>query len=143
MHLPERPVCFACKSPRKQLIWNTTSIALVACLACGAEWVEGFVPANQAYSYGDHDNDQIYQRYLKARAVRFAANLKRFSVGDTGRLLDVGCGTGEFLVAAKDISWKPAGIELTEETAALAYERTGFPVMAGDFAKKPLSTITL
>jgi 2-polyprenyl-3-methyl-5-hydroxy-6-metoxy-1,4-benzoquinol methylase len=40
-----------------------------------------------------------------------------------GRLLDVGCGTGEFLAAMRDRGWTVAGAEPIEESAAIARSR--------------------
>src|SRR5690606_37243357 len=54
-----------------------------------------------------------------------------------GRLLDVGCATGEFLVEMRDHGWTVAGIELTPAAAAIAHDAYGLDVFVGsvdDFA---------
>lgn len=42
-----------------------------------------------------------------------------------GRLLDVGCGSGDFLADMKDLGWQVAGVEPDASAAALARERLG------------------
>jgi SAM-dependent methyltransferase len=48
-----------------------------------------------------------------------------------GRLLDVGCGRGDFLVSARDAGWDVTGVELVDSAARTARERHGFDVRAG------------
>jgi 2-polyprenyl-3-methyl-5-hydroxy-6-metoxy-1,4-benzoquinol methylase len=49
-----------------------------------------------------------------------------------GRLLDVGCGTGEFLFAMKRVGWQVEGIEREKEAAEWGAKAWGVPVHAGD-----------
>lgn len=48
-----------------------------------------------------------------------------------GRLLDVGCGSGEFLATMKSLGWTVEGVEFNPEAARLAREAGGAPVFAG------------
>lgn len=45
--------------------------------------------------------------------------------GGTGRLLDVGVGRGEILLAAKERGWEVAGVEPSQQFADYAEEQTG------------------
>lgn len=49
----------------------------------------------------------------------------------TGRLLDVGCGDGYFVLGMKKRGWDVRGIELNEKVAAFAIETLGLDVVAG------------
>ena len=44
-----------------------------------------------------------------------------------GELLDIGCGTGNFLAAARDAGYKVSGTELDRNAARFAKERVGLP----------------
>ena len=55
-----------------------------------------------------------------------------------GELLDIGCGTGNFLTAARDVGYDVTGIELDRNAARFAKERVGlqrvFPLTVSEFA---------
>src|SRR5713101_5174503 len=57
-----------------------------------------------------------------------------------GELMDVGCGTGNFLVAARDAGYSVSGIELDGNAARFAKERLGLgrvlPLSVGQFAAR-------
>ncbi len=59
-----------------------------------------------------------------------------------GRLLDIGCATGNFLVAARDAGYDVTGIELDRNAARFAKERLGlqwvFPLTISEFADRNL-----
>ncbi|UCC68519.1 MAG: class I SAM-dependent methyltransferase, partial [Armatimonadota bacterium] len=46
------------------------------------------------------------------------------------RLLDVGCGLGEFLEAARQAGWEAEGLDISEAACRVASERTGCPTRA-------------
>jgi len=57
-----------------------------------------------------------------------------------GELLDIGCGTGNFLAAARDAGYGVTGIELDRNAARFARERLGlqrvFPLTISEFAER-------
>jgi len=58
-------------------------------------------------------------RTIGERAVLWLSGSSR------GRLLDVGCGSGELLVRMRDLGWQVAGVELDAEAARVARVRAG------------------
>ena len=56
-----------------------------------------------------------------------------------GRLLDVGCGTGEFLVTMRKAGWEVEGIETNPEASAWVRKNWGIPVHEGDVRDLPPS----
>ncbi|MBF6608733.1 MAG: class I SAM-dependent methyltransferase [Flavobacterium sp.] len=60
---------------------------------------------------------QIVRKYAVNKKVNLLSNR------EIGRLLDVGCGTGDFLLAAKLKGWDVIGIEPNERARSLATEK--------------------
>ncbi len=52
---------------------------------------------------------------------------------ENGRILDVGCSTGDFLACAKSRAWKVHGVELAEHTANIARKRLDCEIRHGTF----------
>lgn len=61
-------------------------------------------------------------------------------VGSTGRLLDVGAATGDFLVLARQRGWTTAGVEMSEFAAAKARDEKHLDVTTGDLHGAALAT---
>jgi ubiquinone/menaquinone biosynthesis C-methylase UbiE len=62
--------------------------------------------------------EKIYQ-VVKNKAIKSKLKLVN-SQATKGRILDIGTGTGDFLVAAKDNGWKTIGIEPNEKAKSIA-----------------------
>src|SRR4051794_38096998 len=138
MHIPPRAACFACASTARTRAWTTPDISLIRCRTCHAEWIEGDTPLEQAYRYSHYDEDALAQQYIPGRAARFAEYLRQFPTRPNGSLLDVGCGSGAFLLSARAAGWSPTGIELTEDAVQVARQQTSLPVVVGDLADEDL-----
>jgi len=89
-----------------------------------------------AYTGG---HTSLWRRWRQSRAANNdVARVRRMSVplglpsGDI-RFLDIGCGTGETLVAAAKLGWNASGIELNPSAAEIARARSGRPVFNGPF----------
>src|SRR5690606_23720890 len=66
--------------------------------------------------------DKLYQqvkRYMLAKKLKWIE--KKFP--EKGRLLDIGAGTGDFLLEAKNRGWKVNGIEPNPKARELAREK--------------------
>jgi SAM-dependent methyltransferase len=76
--------------------------------------------------YRDYAGEEaIFRREFRRRLARMAA------AGCRGRLVDVGCATGAFLVEAAARGYEVTGVEPVPEVAARARDRTGRPVHVG------------
>jgi len=70
------------------------------------------------------------KRWKKQRAVK---TLVRFvsRYRTSGRLLDIGCGTGEFLYEMQKLGWKVEGVEPNERVATIARRYYGLKIFVG------------
>ncbi len=90
---------------------------------------EGSVPELKTYyeyTYIDEPSNPLVQAYEV-----WLGQLERFK--KTGRLLDVGCGTGLFLAVARRRGWETYGIDDCIEATEHARNHFGLEVLDGDF----------
>ncbi len=66
--------------------------------------------------------DQIYQ-WVKKSALKSKVNLIDRLAPEKGNLMDIGCGTGDFLVACQKNGWRVTGIEPNEKARKLGLEK--------------------
>lgn len=74
--------------------------------------------------------EAAYRRLARTKHEYFLQEAER--VTTLGSLLDIGCCTGDFMEAARERNWSPAGIEVSEHFASVARSR-GFDVRTGLF----------
>lgn len=114
----------------------------VRCHSCGliylnprpdSEEILSYYPAGYE-AYLPIQTLSVVERWQKKRALRM---LSRFvsQYQSSGRLLDVGCGTGDFLKEMQNLGWEVQGVEPDSQSVATARKIYGLDVFAG-----PLST---
>jgi 2-polyprenyl-3-methyl-5-hydroxy-6-metoxy-1,4-benzoquinol methylase len=97
------------------------------------------------FSSAAHSKSVLAQIYLRLRTYNLAwkrkliERLTRRDKSSTKRLLDIGCGTGEFLSAMRNAGWEVAGLERDPEAARYARDRLRLNVISG--AVDQLATI--
>jgi len=108
------------------------------CSACGFKFVSPrpgkteIGPYYQSDEYISHDaksNSLISRVYRLARffSIRFKFNIVRTYM-DSGRILDVGCGTGEFLKYCKSKGFEVSGVEPNDKARTFAQQVNAIPV---------------
>ena len=144
--------CIVCEAPPRRAFRLPNGAWLWRCPRCRLGWWDWppFEPAaryNRDY-FQCEDVTRGYDDYtaLETGLRRTArARLKRIrrltAAGADRRLLDIGCGTGVFLDAARRDGWNVRGIEVSEYAAAQA-RRRGLPVFCAPIDEVPLEPRT-
>src|SRR6266481_3231786 len=129
-------VCPACgEAARDAVVEQYGKYKLFGCGACGLQfWEPREMPDARWYEqmYGGRDEKLLPlepgHKYFLADPLAPRG----------GELLDIGCGTGNFLAAARDAGYRVTGIELDRKAAGFAKERVAlprvFPLTISEFA---------
>jgi 2-polyprenyl-3-methyl-5-hydroxy-6-metoxy-1,4-benzoquinol methylase len=132
----DNPTCLVCGSAQRQPRWPAHGIMLFSCLDCGHHYFERMprdlseVYEGPAYLEQSKDSylsnvDYRLRRFARERLDLLAAD-KPFIGGQT--LLDVGCGTGWFLRAAKERGYVVSGFEFSTALARFTADSVGCSV---------------
>jgi SAM-dependent methyltransferase len=113
----------------------------VQCAACGLIYLDPRPDARALLGYYPNDYE-AYQTLdqlgsvARWRRLHALGLLRRFVTRyvKAGRLLDVGCATGEFLQEMRGRGWQVGGIELSAQAAAIAHEVYHLEVFTGSIA---------
>jgi SAM-dependent methyltransferase len=110
---------------------------LFECRACGLQyWLPPRMPDASWYEQMYSGRDQEVLPLEPGHNYFLADPL----APGKGALLDIGCGTGNFLAAARANGYEVSGIELDREAARFARKQLAlehiYPVTIGDFAEK-------
>lgn len=148
--------CTACGAGSPRELFVRDGYHLVECAACGLVYVgedPGTIDFGRLYdeSYYTGGQDGVFADYVgqapsrRAAARRRLFTLRRLKPG--GRLLDVGCAAGFFLVEAQ-AHYRVCGVELSAFSSRFAREQFGLDVVTGTlhdaaFAPASFDLVTL
>lgn len=138
------PICNTSQfSPFLACVDHTVSretFQIVECNSCGFKFTnprpEGSVLGNyyKSENYVSHSNTKkgfINSTYQSVRKYTLLKKLQLISkYFKTGKILDIGCGTGEFLNTCKSAKWETFGIEPDEDARKMAIQNFGLNVQA-------------
>ncbi|MGO4919974.1 class I SAM-dependent methyltransferase [Maribacter spongiicola] len=89
------------------------------------ENLEKYYDPNNYISHSDKGNgllENIYQTVKKYTLNKKVQLINKYS-STQKNLLDIGCGTGEFLITAKNKNWKTVGVELNDNARKKATDK--------------------
>jgi cyclopropane fatty-acyl-phospholipid synthase-like methyltransferase len=131
---------------REKLIYFdlTLDFEIVRCGRCGLVYTNPrLADHNGVYLWASSADEGEIEAHAAAKTAVFAGALERithWTGGATGRLLDVGCGSGHFLGAARARGFEVCGVEAAATPAAYAGRKFGVPVIHDDVYAAELPT---
>jgi 2-polyprenyl-3-methyl-5-hydroxy-6-metoxy-1,4-benzoquinol methylase len=126
--------CPICGASRPRYSFSKDSYPVYFCAGCGCEFLEPQPDDAELaeiydaeYFLGDHDeaSDQRVAALKSASAALYLDRLATVLNGTGKRLLEIGCGTGDFLLAAQSRSLEVNGVEFSPVSVVTANRRLG------------------
>lgn len=154
----ETVACPLCESRNYNTIYSFSdrygSYALVHCSHCGFQFLN---PRPAPLGIGIYYDAENYTPFLSSgnsvsmfnRLYTFVRSYsvawKRHKIGRFGKkgsILDIGCGTGEFLHEMSSNGWKTAGLEPSKEASGFARKTYGLNITTGFIDEPSMRSIT-
>jgi 2-polyprenyl-3-methyl-5-hydroxy-6-metoxy-1,4-benzoquinol methylase len=124
-------ICPACRTP----VANGNGRRILHCRSCGHRWMwtseveqQEIEQAVYTDEYAGYRADPVFEQGI--RSLLDGEIVPRLP--EEARILDVGCGSGDFLAAAKERGLRPKGIDVSEDGARKCREK-GFDAISGNF----------
>ncbi len=124
--------CHVCQGARFYYLFSVSDYRVVRCDDCGLVFLNPQPSdAELARIYHAHyflgsDTDagrQTVSELKQATARFYLAEISRYCGSQSGQLLEIGCGDGDFLVSAESAGWQVTGVEYSPDAAAKARQR--------------------
>ena len=132
----ERPLrhCPACSSDRRRKLGIKNELEIVRCLECATLYCP-YTPWYTSRDYYDSYYEQRFSEELPIVSRRLEEITSEFSrFRKTNRLLDICCGAGSLLQAARVNGWDSQGVEVS--SSSVSYVRAlGFEVFHGELSE--------
>lgn len=125
--------CPACGSDACVRVGEKDKFAMSRCRACGTLYVAELPGAGELEDYDSYYGAEnlAVPEFINKRLDEIIAGFEPYK--QNGLLLDVGCGAGTFMQAARRSGWDAVGVEVSA-TAAEHNRAEGFEVFNGELA---------
>ncbi len=102
--------------------------------------IENLYPENyEAYQSLGQNNSAVvnwHSRRALGKKLKYIEHYRH----ERGRLLDLGCATGNFLLFAKELGWQVFGVEIVEKAAQIARQQLGSEIITDSLDDPRLAT---
>jgi SAM-dependent methyltransferase len=126
-----RAACIACGSREARLLGVKNELQLLRCRRCHTIYTPYSPWYSSQYYYGSYYPEQSLAppAFVQTRLEEITAGFSRYR--QENRLLDIGCGAGGLLVAARKNGWNAQGLDVAEQ-ATEHVRKLGFEVFHGE-----------
>lgn len=134
-------MCYICGASNSRSLCEIPTGMIVRCLECDTVYRAAVITGDEYGKLYQSDATMESPFYLANKLAAdpeiepmptFTRGLKRLvELGPPGRLLDVGCSYGAFMVLAQRTGWDTSGVELSESPARFAREERHLDVFTG------------
>jgi 2-polyprenyl-3-methyl-5-hydroxy-6-metoxy-1,4-benzoquinol methylase len=138
----ERALCPLCDSKRRKFLLEKEGGIYVRCDHCGLVYTS---PAKSAENLQRIADEWAVKHHASSEKIAWEGNEHMWEIvygprmnrldryRGNGRILDVGCSTGDFLACAKSRGWKVHGVELSKHTSNIARKSLDCEIRHGTF----------
>lgn len=138
MNLQRRSIkqCPVCQSTTSSPWLHALGFELQRCASCGHRYAAEVLAAESlSHGYYEEPEEDLASRNSRAKEMRFAEykQLLGATFEKRGKVLDVGCNTGELLWLFQQEGWDVQGVEVSPGPAAYAAKHLAAPVHCGTF----------
>lgn len=123
--------CPACHSTQSSNMGIKNELDILCCAACGSIYTPYYPWYSSAHYYADYYNSRNPEEpaWVVKRLEEITASFSPYR--QSNQLLDVGCGAGTLLAAARTNGWNAQGVDVSESVAEHVRSR-GFEVFRGE-----------
>ncbi len=124
--------CHLCKSERIYYLFTISGNRAVRCEDCGLVFLnpqpseEELTQIHRTGNLAEENREAGYpasSEVKRAAAGLYLSEIRRYRGAEPGRLLEIGCGDGDFLAQAEAGGWQVTGIEYSPEACEKARQR--------------------
>lgn len=124
--------CHICESARIYYLFSTADYRVVRCDNCGLVFLNPqpsddelarIYGANYFLGSDSEEGRQAVGEIKRATAALYLSEIRRYRGPEPGRLLEVGCGDGDFLELAEAGGWQVTGIEYSAAACGKTRQR--------------------
>jgi SAM-dependent methyltransferase len=83
------------------------------------------------YAYQDFEQKPSWLKQIMIKVLLPSLETRDPKFSQPGKVLDIGCGSGEFLAKMRDLGWETNGVEVSSAAARLGNERFGLDIFNG------------
>lgn len=123
----------------KDFFLSQEEFEIVRCRDCGllyttprpdASKMQAYYDSKQYFSHQENSTGLIPRIYEFVKSFNLKQKFKLATSGKTiGKILDIGCGTGDFLLKAKQNNWEVSALEPNEHAREIASKRLNVSII--------------